>query len=80
MGGASSLVTIGLAVDFCRHRRDRAMARRRTGGDPDRTHDLLRAKSYKGRRCRDRARQWNLPGGAEAVTAKNRVSETPGSR
>ena len=49
MGGVSSLVTIGLAVDFVGTAAGRAMARDRERGDQDRQHDLLRAEPDQGR-------------------------------
>ena len=61
----TSFVTIGLAVDFIGTAADRAMARDRDRGDQDRQHDLLCAEPDQGRRRRDRARQRDVPRGAE---------------
>jgi len=60
---SNGLVTIGLAVDFIGTAK---VARRGERRHQNRQHDLLRAEPHQGRRLRCRARQRDLPRGAEA--------------
>ena len=50
---------------FHQQRASRAMAHGRDRRDQDRQHALLRAVFCESRRRRDRARQWDVPGGEE---------------
>ena len=74
MGGVSSLVTIGLAVDFVGTARGRAMACDRERRHQDRQHDLFCAKPDQGRRRRDRAGQCDVSGGAEEGAGRGNLS------
>ena len=69
MGNVSSLVTIGLAVDFIGSAKIGQWLTIESDVDQDRQHDLLRAMPGHRRRCRDRARQCDVPGGAEGAVA-----------
>ena len=60
MGGVSSLVTIGLAVDFIGTAQIGQWLAVESRGDQDRRHALFRAKPGQSRRRRDRPRQREL--------------------
>ena len=65
MGGVSSLVTIGLAVDFVGTAEVGQWLAVESDVDQDRQDDLLCAEPDQGRRRRDRAGQRDVPRGAE---------------